>query len=1065
MQPASIPFVHLGARSDVSLGESLARVEELCWEASRDDQGYLGLTDCNSLGRAPRFALEAARAGLKPIFGAELNVLPFGETQYRGSIFRARLLVYNEQGWRTLVRLVNNARIHESETRPPCVNFARLLEDPRGLFLFLGGEHGQLTHLVQRGDFEKAETLVASARDVYGTDFLVVELPPHAPETSPADAMALQAAAGFFGLRSVVIPDIRVAHANDDPIHRLLHEKLDPPPTGNTRLGDLVRPLASRRYLQPRVLVAERWKDFPEALSLTLDIAETCSGFVLPQPTRRFPVHEFNRGVDANSFIWNNAFSIATQRYGDLPSRYKERLDREFRQIVEAGLPDAVVSLVRLHGELENEGIQRGPGAGILTNSLIASLLGLTRLDPLKFDLPFELSPGLAGGPFPLLELSIPENQEDHAFEALHRFFNGQATRVGSWQPWKFSQAAEWVAHQLGHDGRWLAMTLKKGAFLTEKEALRDQPVTFLPNQDAPLESDQVLAWMARRLEGRARELTVEPHVYTFGGDPIDTMVPRRFFPVEGRRGAVLDICEWNGEELGRLRHGRLSFTHPELLDLIGHATELAREQGEFQYAPERTPITDPATFRLLREGNTAGIAPLEAPSIRRRLRQGQPGDLHQLLKLLRNREGEEDGPEPDFATLLLAHVCAAIKAHRPLAFFAAALSRVNGNPRRTSLLLEEIRSRNIPITSLDINYSSWSWTVERDTLRPGFMIVEALTRTAGEEITLKRRELHFADMIELVQRTDRNRLKFTQIRALIKAGAFDAMGKPRSVLLTRLEEIAPRLAASRSQPEDLSFFGQDTQWWDQQVDAAQSANSDDPADLLAQEREVCHVVVNESLTPEEERFLRAASVRPARSVQTRDNGKVLTLLGVVGPVEASRRVPGLVLCDVGGCLVRATGELGEQLAHRSISGRPALFTGRLERESFQWRLELTGLDPVPHALEESKKTGSVMMDLCALPSEHWKPLRQLVKKFPGQTPLRMKWMPLEPGRVFRRIAASRVLYCPGLVEGLDRLVGPDNWQVMPAIEEATTSRTSLTVFRQFGSGWVRRALTAFRVW
>ncbi|MCC5875498.1 MAG: PHP domain-containing protein [Candidatus Sumerlaeia bacterium] len=1064
MQPDSIPFVHLGARSDVSLGESIARVEELCWEASRDMQGYLALTDLNSLGRAPRFSLEAARAGLKPIFGAEIGVLPHGETQFRGTHYRARLLVYNEQGWKTLVRLVNQARTVESPNRPPCLNFARLLEDPRGLFLFLGGEHGQLTQLVRNGDFERAEALVGSARDAFGSDFLVIELPPNAPETAPAEASALQTVAGYFGLRTVVVPKVQVAHPADDPIFRLLHEKLTPPPQPTTRLGDLVRPLAERPYLQPRALVAERWKTFPEALALTFDIAETCAGFSLPQPARRFPVHEFHRGVDANSFIWNSAFSIATQRYGDLPSRYKERLDREFRQIVEAGLADAVVTLVRLHEELEGEGIQRGPGAGILTHSLIASLLGLTRLDPLKFDLPFELSPGLASGPFPLLELSIPEMQEEQAFDALQRLFNGQATRVGAWQSWKFTQAVEVVSMQIGHDARRVTTTLRKNSFLSEKEAVRNQPVTFLPSLDLPLESDQVLAWMSRRLEGRAKELAIEPHQFTFGGEPLDTMVPRRFFPIEGRRGVVVDICEWSSEELGRMRHGRLSFTHPELLDLIGHATELAREQGEFQYAPERTPITDPATFRLLREGNTGGIAPLEAPSVRRRLRQGQPGDLHQLLKLLRSSNGETDIPEPDFATLLLAHVCAAIKAHRPLAFFAAALSRVNGNGRRTALLLEEIRSRGIPIADVDINYSSWNWTVERDTLRPGFMIVEAMTPAAGEEITLKRRELHFADILELVQRTDRNRLKLSQVKALVKSGAFDNMGKPRSIIMAQLEEIAPRLAPGRQQPDDLSFFGQDTQWWEQQV-GAPVAGSDDPKDLLAQEREVCHAVVRESLSTEEEQFLRAAKVRPARTLHQRDDGQVMTLLGVVGPVESSSRVPGLVLCDVGGCLIRATGEVGERLASRDLAGRPALLTGRLERENFQWRLDLVGLQTIPRAMEDSRQAGSLLLDLCSMPAEHWKPLGQLVRQYPGTTTIKMKWMPVEPGRAFRRIAASRILHCPATVEALNRLVGPGNWQTLPPSEEQSVSHTSIEAIRRLSQNWVRRAITALRLW
>lgn len=1063
----SIPFVHLGARSDASGGESIARVEELCWECARDEQGYLALTDLNSLARAPRFAMEAAHCGLRPLFGAQLSVLPHGEAQYRGALYRVRLLVTSDHGWRTLLRLVNQARAAEAGGRPPYLNPARVFEDPRGLLLFLGGDGGQLTSLIGGGEFERAEQLVGAALESFGSQQLFLELPSPAPGGDFTGARAVETVAAYFSLPTVVVPRISVAHAADDPLYRFLHELPPEQRRATTRLRDLLRPQDQRPYLKPRSMVLEQWSAFPEALANTLAVAQSCAQFSLSVPPRRFPVHDFGRGVDAESFIWNTAFSIATERYGDLPSRYKERLDREFRQIVEADLADAVVTLVRLHEELEAEGIQRGPGAGMLTHSLIASLLGLTRVDPLKFDLPFELAPGLSSGPFPLLELSIPENQEKEAFEALKRLFGGQATRVGTWLPWKHAAAVETIAQHMGRDLKWASSALKRNGFIQKKELMAEQPATFLPDPELPLESDTVLAWLARRLEGRARELQVEPHLYTFGGDVLETMVPQRQYPIEGKRGGALAICEWSSEELGRLRHGRLVFSHPELLDLIGHATELAREQGELSYAPEHTPITDPATFRLLREGNTAGIAPLEAPSIRRRLRQGQPGDLHQLLQLLRGPDGESTTPEPDFATLLLSHVCAAIKAHRPLAFYAAALSRVSRNARRTALLIEEIRARGIRIVDLDVNYSCWTWTVERDALRPGFLIVEAMNRAAGEEIVLKRRELHFADFLEVIQRTDRNRLKVPQLRALVKAGAFDHMGRPRSLVLSQLEEIAPRLTPRRQQfSDDLSFFGRDSQWWQQQTGGpGHTPAEDDPADLLEQEREACHIALHEHFDDSKTRFLRAARVKSARNLQPRDKGQPLTIIGVVGPVEASTRVPGLVFCDVGGCLVRATGDLGERLARGDVAGQVALFTGKLDRETFQWRLDLLGFDLVPAAIARAREVRAVSLNLCHLPGEHWKPLHQLLRRFPGPTPIRMAWMPVEPARPFRRLASARVLYAPGVIEGLNRLVGRGNWHPIMEEEDAAESRSGLHALRDFGAGWLRRALPGLRIW
>lgn len=1066
---ASIPsFVHLGARSDASLGESIARVEELCWEAARDGQAFLALTDVDSLARAPRFAVEAQRAGIRPVFGAELSVLPLGETQFRGVVHRVRLLVDSAVGWRSLVRLVNAVRAAEGPGRPGAVAMARVLEDPRGLFLVAGGDRGELTALLRQGNFDGAEEWIRRLVEAWPEGRLLLELPGVDSPEGMALAEATRAVAGYLQLPTVAVPRVCCAHANDDLLFRWLHGTPGevPPRT----VGDLARPMEARNHLAPRALVGRLYSAFPEAMATTVELAEACAPFTLPVPTRRFPVHDFNRGVDAESYIWNTTFAKAAERYGELPPRYKERLNREFGEIKEAELADAVVTLVRLDEELERDGVQRGPGAGLLTNSLIASLLGLTRVDPLRFDLPFDLAPGLAQGSFPLLELSIPENQEPQAEEALRRLFGGQVAAVGQWTTWRPGAAAEWVGRRLGLEPRPLAALLRSGAFATARERLEEQPATYVPPADCALDSPEGIAWLAARMEGRAREFSAARGVYTFSVDPIEATLPMRHQLVEGAGGRTQAVCEWTGEELGRLRHGRIEFLHCELLDLIGQATQMAREQGDYQYTPERTPVGDPATYRLLREGNTAGIGPVEAPSIRRRLRQGQPVDLHQLIRLLASAN---DATLPDpvpFATLLLVHLAAAIKAHRPMAFYAAALTRTMGNAARTAMLLEEVRARGIRVAELDVNLSNWHWTVEREAIRPGFCLVEAMHRAAGEEIVLKRRELQFADVTEVVQRTDRARLRPVQLRALVKAGAFDRLGPSRAVVHEQLEEIIPRLAARRAAAagDDLSFFGNDGQWWAQNAGAtvAPPPVEFDAATLRAQEREACHPGLLEELSAADMEFLRGAQARTPRRLALKDAGQAMTLVGVVGPVESDPRLPGVVLCDVAGCLVRATGALADRLASPEMAGATALFTGVVERENLQWRMELAGLDTVPAARARAEAAHELHLDLSRVPTENWRPLLALLRAYPGGAEVRMRWMPAKAPWTLRRIARRRVLLCPRVEWGLGRLVGRDAWQPVTRGDVVPVESRGRAGWRRLvGLPFVRQMLAISRMW
>ncbi|MBI1293005.1 PHP domain-containing protein [bacterium] len=1027
MAPSPLPFVHLGARSDVSLGESIARVDELCWEASRDDQGFLALTDVNSLARVPAFAAAAARAGLRPVYGAELNVLPLGETQYRGLLYRVRLLVHDAMGWKTLVRLVNRARAAEGTARPPFLSMAVLLEDLRGVYVVLGGERGELTQLLRNGDFARVEAMLPDLMQYIDASYLLLELPDTRSEDGLRLAQAMRNVGVFFQLPIVAIPEVRAAHAADETALRLMQWKGEAPPR---RLKDLVVPVAERKHLLTRAHAAERFRDFPEALENTLAVAQHCSAFVLPQQEKRFPIHDFCRGVDAESFIWNTAFAKATERYGDLPTRYKERLNREFREIIDAGLGNAVVSMVRLKEEMENAGVQRGPGAGLFTNSLVASLLGLTRLDPLHFELNFELSPGLMSGAFPILEFSIPGNQEGLAVSCLAKLFSGQVAPVGEWVGWKGQQALEQVATVLGRDGKWVANTMKIPAFQRAREAQKGQPGTWMPPAESAVDAPEVLAWLMARMEGRARSLRLMQGVYTFTVDPFESCVPQRqFFVGAGEDG--LPISEWSSEELGALRHGRIRFAHPPLLDLIGEATALAREQGDLAYAPENTAADDVATYRLLREGRTVGIWPLEAPGVRARLRQGQPADLHSLIRLFTT--GDQPVGTPDLAAILLSHVCAAIKTQRPLAFFAAALSQANGDVRRTAMLLEEVRARGIRLAPLDINICQWRWTTEREALRPGLMIVRGMTPTSGQEILDKRRELHFADLQEFISRTERSRLKVSHLRQLLRAGALDDLGETRADLARRLEVLIPgstKRAGNGAPPDELSFFDRDAEWWVREHGGEGTPTPfDDPAARLENELRAVGYLLNESLNTEAQRWLKCARVRAVEKLTPKDQKLVGSLMGKIGIVQSDPGCHESVMVDIDGCLVRAHGRVARYLEDEALAGEPVVVTGVMARDGVQWRLEVDRLGRLGELVQRTAEGALLELDLSGVHEDNWKQIQTLLHSYPGRTPVQMKWLPIEPPRVIRSIAAARVALTPALEAGLDRFLGPDRWK------------------------------------
>lgn len=1060
-------FVHLGARSEASRGESLARIDELCWEAARDQQGFLALTDRNSVARAPAFAVAAARSGLRPIFGAEINFLPYGETQFRGTTFPLRLLVENETGWRNLVRLVNRTQKAGVNQTPPYTSFAPLLEDARGLIFLIGGQDGEITALLNEGRYEKIEQIIEELAHAAGRDRLMIELPPPVGQGA-VKAKALDAIAKHFNLMTVAIPTIRCAHPADDVVYRVYaddHNGQTDLATPGHPLRQYIRPMEQREYLARQEAVSELYAQYPDATEITLALAQHCSSFTLPQPPLRFPVHNFNRGVDAESYIWNNAFAKAAERYGDLPTRYKERLNREFREIVDSGLANAVVSMARLNEELDREGVQRGPGAGLLTTSVIASLLGLTRLDPLKFDLPFDLPTGLGQGSYPLLEISIPTNQETDAVKTLSRLLDDQVCHVGEWRTWKPNQCLDRLALLLGKDGRWSGSMTKNNVFTRQLKEMREQPVTWVPDPDALCESPEVLSWLVARMEGRLKNLVPAQGIYTFSVDAIESMIPGQ--PVGDGKHQM--VSEWTSEELGRLRHGRIAFIHSRMLDLIGESTELVRQQGDFRYAPEQTTSDDAGTYRMLREGLTAGIPSMESPLIRQRLRQGQPSDLHTLIRLLTPKENDiQKDLLPDFSTILLCHVCASIKAHRPSAFYAAALTQASGDPRRMALLVDEARQRGLEISDLDINYSSWHWNIERDSLRPGFVAIRGMTKAAGEEIAKKRQELHFSDLADLCRRIEKGRIKELQLRNLIRAGAFDNMGNNRAEVMAQFEEIFPMIKSKKTSgnenDDELAFFDRDGSWWLQEYGT--SANEtrellpgEDPRELLLQEMEACGVTLREYALPEKLYFLRAAQARIAEKLNLKASGHPITLFGRLGPINCIEHSAGeTVYTDIGGCLIEAYGEVAEQLKAPELAGMEVLFTGPMERKPFQWCMKLHSIITVDEAMEQGARASRLSMDLSNIDENVQKNLLALLKQFPGRTPVKMDWMPVQPKRTFRSLTSKEILVCPLLELLLLNLLGDKNWEIeYNNTPHPLESRSMVELSAEFGSKTLKK--------
>ena len=390
-RPVPPPFVHLGARSAFSLGHALARPEELARQAAHLGQGALALADTMSLAGAPAFFAAARRLGIKPIPALDVRVRRLATSLSPRRFFRVRLLAEDATGWQRLVRLVSLGTTREV----PHLTWDEVLAEPAGLVFLPGGLDSELAEEGNPSLADDAQALLERLVSAAGNDAVAIAIPsPSAPGGARA-ARLLAAMAAHFQLPAVAVPDADVLHPEDGLLLELLRRDASSPRPRT--LGDLRRPNAEIPWLRPADDVAAL---YGEAHAVAVEnaalLADRCEGAPPAATGHRFPLGDFRRGEDPDSYLWNKCFELAAARHGERPVRWRERLNREFQQLTEAGLVDAVLFAARLHQELEERGIVRGPGAGILSNSLAASLLGLTQVDPLQFDLSFEPPEGKA---------------------------------------------------------------------------------------------------------------------------------------------------------------------------------------------------------------------------------------------------------------------------------------------------------------------------------------------------------------------------------------------------------------------------------------------------------------------------------------------------------------------------------------------------------------------------------------------------------------------------------------------------------------------------------------------
>jgi DNA polymerase III subunit alpha len=639
-------FVHLHVHSAYSLLKGSIKIAKLAELAKADRQPALALTDTDNMFGALEFSDKMAGAGIQPIVGLELGV-DFGDIDpnarnvQAASASRIVLLAARERGYRSLMRLNSRAFLETPLHQSPHIKFDWLEGEAEDLIALTGGPDGPISRA-----FADDHTAIAAVRcerlaALFG-DRLYVELQRHGMEKERRVEGALIDLAYEKGLPLVATNEPYFAGNDDYEAHDALLCI-----AGGKLIAETDREqLTTDHRFKTRAEMAVLFADIPEALASTVEIAERCSFRPL---TRKpiLPLFTVGAGTDAADAASAEAAELRRQAEEGLARRltihglapgmteenYQKRLAFELDVITRMKYAGYFLIVSDFIKWAKAQGIPVGPGRGSGAGSLVAWVLTITDLDPMRFNLLFErfLNPE---------RVSMPDFDIDFCQDRRGEVITYVQQRYGRDQVAQIITFGTLQARGVLRDvGRVLQMPYGQVDKLTKLVPQNPAaPVTLAaaiagePKLQAFRDEDPVVARafdIAQRLEGLTRHASTHAAGIVIGDRPLSELVPLYRDPKSD-----MPVTQFNMKWVEPAGLVKFDFLGLKTLTVLDVAVKLLKQRG-ISIDLATLPLDDAASYQMLARGDVVGVFQVESQGMRRALIDMRPDRFEDIIALV----------------------------------------------------------------------------------------------------------------------------------------------------------------------------------------------------------------------------------------------------------------------------------------------------------------------------------------------------------------------------------------------------------------------------------------------
>ncbi len=625
-------FVHLHTHSHYSLLDGMSKVDDMVKLAKEHGMTAIGLTDHGVMYGAIDFYMACKKNGIKPIIGVEAYVANRTRFQKEPQIdskrYHLTLLAKDNTGYQNLIKLTTAAHL-EGYYYKPRVDKDLLRKHSEGIICLSGCPGSELGRAIQSGNKEKAEAIIREYQGIFGSENYYLEIMNH-PDVE------------FFQewkntlidfSRKLKIPLVATQDSHYlRPDDALAHKTLVAIST-NTDIGDTAIFSGNGHYHFISTEEAVEWfKDIPEAVENTEKLAERCN-VDLTLGKFIFPDFPLEKDQTADDKLRELAYTGIVSRGVSNRQDVIDRLEYELGIIKFKGYAPYFLVVEDLIRFATNNNIYtniRGSVAGSMTTYL----LGITKLNPLDYNIPFErfLNPDRPSAPD--IDMDFADNRRNEVINYTKKKYGAdKVAQIGTFGTMLARGAVRDVARALGKPYDFADRIAKlipmgsQGFPMTINRAMDIEPeLKNLYNRDS--EARQIID-IAKKLEGTIRHVSVHAAGVVIAPKPLIEYVPTQFDP----KGEENIITQYDMYTVGEDGVGltKLDFLGIRNLAILENAVRLVKIHRNLNIDIEQIPLSDKKTFAMLARGETEGLFQLNGSGMTKHLIDLKPTTIHDI--------------------------------------------------------------------------------------------------------------------------------------------------------------------------------------------------------------------------------------------------------------------------------------------------------------------------------------------------------------------------------------------------------------------------------------------------